>query len=248
MPLLTIVEETSDLLREQLQSTKKEEKSVIIGDKEEEKDEDNEEGKVENEVEKEVTKSNEGKEKVEDKEEKRKAKCWYLENRGSCRLKENCSFSHEVCTHKVNLGYCKFGKECRYVHIGVTEKDSNKTEKCRNQSNCIYGNRCRFVHEQDYRSTIPCRFEREGRCEKGENCEYKHAQRPGMGPRYSGSRNIHTQRPQQYGRGGEYQTYLRPERMHTQSQNFQNWHQRNEYGRQDRDLERAIEIMKILER
>ena len=68
-----------------------------------------------------------------------------------------------------------------------------------------------------------------------------------MGPRYKKTERTYQQRPQQYERRDRaYQTYPRPDRTHTQKQNFQNWNQRNGYANQDIEMERVIEIMRLL--
>ena len=90
-----------------------------------------------------------------DTNKKKTIKCRYME-RGYCRKsKDDCEFIHTVCKTLENTGYCRYGMKCWYVH--------------------------KQMREDDVRSSIPCKFERQGRCYKGEKCEYRHERRAGVG-------------------------------------------------------------------
>ena len=75
----------------------------------------------------------------------------------------------------------------------------------------------------DVRSSIPCKFERNGGCYKGENCDYRHEQRSGPGRRTT---NYYPeQRPYQQRQGYEEPRYqLQGYERYQQKTNFQNRH------------------------
>ena len=171
---------------------------------EEENSEDNKDTEQYEQAEDEEDKEEE-KEKEKDEENKKyNKKCWFLDTKGTCGKKDKCMYSHEICQHFKRTGYCKYMNDCKYVHSPIK---NNTKELCRYQNNCTRGNECRYAHtKEDSRKTIPCKFEKERRCNKGERCEFKHIRGGRTNPQY-----MYPQR---------HQTYTRYESAHPQRQNF----------------------------
>ena len=219
-----------ELLREQMkQSQKNEEKPEIESVEEKktttEKDKEEEEKEAEGNVEETGKNEEQGKEvetkenpdeegKKEEKETKSDkkidTKCWYLENYGKCR-NDKCRYKHEVCRNHQNRGYCMHKNNCWYVHLPENTSNRKTDEYCRFQLNCRNRSECKYVHKQDdYRKSTICKYDREGRCNKGQRCEYKHVR---------GSANPADSYPQRL----RSQESERHDNTNSQRQHFQNW-------------------------
>ena len=161
----------------------------------------------------------------ERKRKKKTVKCRYMENKWCRKSSDECEYMHTVCSELFDNKYCKYGMNCRYVHTPNMRKN-------------------------DIRSSVPCKFYRQGWCYKGEKCEYSHkliesaAQntqtltRPKQRPSHQNQRysNPETQQLRQNYSDPRYQQRAQPmRRNYTHHQNFQINHWRERYVR-DEDL------------